>query len=117
MADEEKGGGPTPPMRASDFATLSAFLRGYLHQDFRAEHETVAGAVEAYCREAAPPEVDRLRTEVEHFVSESRALPFEAVQGVLMEFHSGWLPASPAKWLELVKALNACLRKRTPKRG
>ncbi|MFL6514826.1 MAG: contact-dependent growth inhibition system immunity protein [Chthoniobacterales bacterium] len=90
-------------IRADEFRVLSEFLSGYLHQDFRSEYETPKAAVKAYRREATHDEVERLRIQFERFVAETRAMPFTAVQQLLVdEFHSGWLPQSREDLTKLV---------------
>jgi hypothetical protein len=104
VADNEMSGKKRRhAIRGEDFRALCAFVRGYLHQDFHSEYKTAKAAVHAYCREATHKEVDRLRIQFERFVAETQAMPFEAVQKLLVdEFHSGWLPQSREDLVKVV---------------
>ena len=105
MGGESKEGGKAR-IHAAEFRTLAVFLRGYLHQDFRAEYKTPKGALAAYTREATPDEVKQLKTELARFVKASRAWPFSIVQETLgREFHCGWLPRRRADLAQLLAAL------------
>jgi len=48
---------------ASRFPMIRTLLRGYLHEDFVAEHESAEGAVRAFCKDASPAEVRKLIAE------------------------------------------------------
>ena len=82
-----------PLIKSSDYKALTAFLRGYLHQDFKLEHKTPSAALEAYCRQATPAEIAELKRELVQFLRQTRTVPFETVQRLLTsELGSGWLP-------------------------
>ena len=106
MGGKEMGEEGKARICVAKFKTLAVFLQGYLHQDFRAEYKTPKAALAAYCREATPGEVKRLKTELARFVKASRVWPFSMVQETLgREFHCGWLPRRRADLAQLLAAL------------
>ncbi len=95
------------------FGTLPDFLRGYLHQDYQAEHGTPDKALDAYCREASVKDLRKLDAGLKHFLEATALLPFERVREILSaKFGSGWLPQTP----EELTGLLVHLRKRIPHR-
>ena len=104
MGGKGERGDQKPPIRASDFKVLAAFLQGYLHQDFLVDHKTPLGALAAFRREAAPEEVTELKSEIERFLEGSRILPFATVQRIFTgELHSGWMPQSREDLVRLLE--------------
>jgi CdiI immunity protein len=84
-----------PLIKPSDYKALTAFLRGYLHQDFSLEHKTPAAALEAYRRQATPEEFAELKRELARFLRQTGTLPFEIVQRIFTnQLGSYWLPKS-----------------------
>lgn len=61
-----------PRLDVSDLPALASFARAYLHQDFVAEYEDVAGAATAFCRDASSAERAALAEEVERVITETR---------------------------------------------
>ena len=88
---------PPKKLRAGDFSALSVFLRGYLHQDFRAEYATPEAALAAYCREASRDEVGALAREWERFHDLTAKLPFAETQTFFCDsLGSAWQPQNRA---------------------
>jgi hypothetical protein len=48
---------------AADFPALRGFFEGYLHQDFRDEYGSAAGAVQAFREDASDAELAAMRKE------------------------------------------------------
>jgi len=98
--------------RSSDLKALRAFVGGYLHQDFVAEHKTPAGALDAYCREADRAEILELEGDLDHFMAKTSAMPFIAAREIFVrELHSGWAPPDRAALTDLVRLVRAQLLK------
>jgi hypothetical protein len=68
VPDKAQGSGPKPMFGDSDLKALRAFVGGYLHQDFVAEHKTPATALDAYCREAGRREILELESDLDRFI-------------------------------------------------
>ena len=49
--------------RPADYPAVAAFLRGYLHEDFAAEHESAAAALTCYLEDSSPQERAALAAE------------------------------------------------------
>lgn len=104
MVDNTNSYSPAPMFSDSDLKALRAFIGGYLHQDFAAEHKTPATALEAYCREADRQEVLELESDFDRFMDKTNAMPFVAVREIFVhELHSGWAPPSRAALAHLVR--------------
>jgi CdiI immunity protein len=97
---------PPKKLHARDFAALSAFLRGYLHQDFRDDYATPDAALAAYCTEASHDEVHALGAEWEKFLAITTAIPFAETRTFFCdELGSGWHPQSREKLESLLTVL------------
>ena len=110
MADNTKPPGPEPMFRDSDLKALRAFVAGYLHQDFVAEHKTPAAALDAYCREADRTGILELESDLDRFMAKTSAMPFVAAREIFVrELHSGWSPPNRAALAHLVRMVRAQL--------
>jgi hypothetical protein len=97
---------------SSDLKALRAFVGGYLHQDFVAEHKTPAGALEAYCREVDRAEIVELEGDLDCFMFKTSTMPFDAAREIFVrELHSGWSPPDRVALADLVRILRARLLK------
>jgi hypothetical protein len=94
------GGGPLKPrsekhtklFSAGDYPHLCDFFSAYLHQDFKDEYGSPAGAVSAFCTDATPDEFVHARRE---WLTLRRALakqPLSSLQVALQELGAAWLP-------------------------
>ena len=80
MPDNAQGSGPEPMFGDSDLNALRAFVGGYLHQDFVADHKTPATALDAYCREASRKEILELESDLDRFINKTSAISFGEVR-------------------------------------
>jgi hypothetical protein len=113
VADNAQGPGPEPMFGDSDLATLRAFVGGYLHQDFVAEHKTPATALDAYCRDAGRREILQLESDLDRFMDKTRAMGFGHVRELFVrELHSGWAPPNRAALAHLLRMVRAQLIKK-----
>ena len=82
--------------RAEEFAALRDFLRGYLHEDYRAEYGSPEAAASAFRAEAAPAEQAAVAAQFARFLELTHNLPpAETLQLFRQELGSGWHPGSP----------------------
>ena len=80
---------------AGRFPMIRALLRGYLHEDYEAEHGSAEGAVRAFCTDASAQERERLSEEWTR-LSVNTANWTVAEIGALLtkDFGGAWLPES-----------------------
>lgn len=82
---------------ASSLPTLSAFARGYLHQDLTAEYADAAGAAAAFCLDATPAECAALADDLARLLDAAREWPTPHLAGYFTnELGAAWAPASRA---------------------
>lgn len=92
---------------AADYPHLSAFLRSYLHEDFKEEHGSAPGAMDEFCYHAHKRERDALKSEFDAFLNLAERRPFAQVRQWLTEgLGSAWLPPDKNALLALQTVLN-----------
>jgi hypothetical protein len=97
---------PAPSLDKGEFPALTAFLRGYLHEDFVEEHGSAREAAAAFCRDASPEERRRLAEQIARLVEAARGLPPTALRRfVTRDLGSGWAPQSAADLADLLKVI------------
>ena len=110
MPDKPQRSGPKKMFGDSDLSALRAFVGGYLHQDFVAEHKTPAGALDVYCREASRQEILELESDLDRFINKTSAIGFGEVRELFVrELHSGWAPPNRAALAHLLRMVRAQL--------
>ena len=108
MANKDQG--PQPTFRQSDLKILRAFVGGYLHQDFAEEYKSPAIALSAYCREASRKEILDLESDLDRFISATRAMDFGDVKELFVrELRSGWSPPNRAAIAHLLRMVRSNL--------
>jgi predicted NAD-dependent protein-ADP-ribosyltransferase YbiA (DUF1768 family) len=76
------------------YPTLRAFARGYLHEDFEAEHGTPRAALEAFRAAATPAERRALAREAARLDRRITGWPIARVRDLLRdELGCAWWPA------------------------
>jgi hypothetical protein len=95
---------PRPPS-PDRFPHLSAFLSGYLHQDFVLDHETPAAALAAFLSEAGAEERAALREEWRNFRAAVEGLLWRDARQAFAALGGAWRPRSRAALLGLFDAL------------
>jgi len=94
--------GPASP-RSAEFPALAAFFRGYLHEDFEAQHASVAAALDAWLAAARPGQVRRLAREAAHLLDEVRRLPAARLRALPSAgFRCAWSPRRASEVLDLL---------------
>ena len=88
------------------FPMIRILLRGYLHEDFAAEHGSAEGAVRAFCKDASAQEVEKLAREWRR-LSANTANWTVAEIGVLLtkDFGGAWTPESKQELARLFHAI------------
>jgi hypothetical protein len=69
--------------RAPKYSALRAFLRGYLHEDFAAEHGTLRQAIADFKRQADWDATALVAHQLHNFITEHQGEPIEDVNEVL----------------------------------
>jgi hypothetical protein len=93
---------------ADAFPQLSAFVQGYLHQDFVVVHGTVADAARAWREDAGEAAAAALRDEWFTFLSATRGQTVAARATWLVEHLGGaWMPQSRRELSALTRALKS----------
>jgi hypothetical protein len=93
---------------ASRFPMICALLRGYLHEDFVAEHGSAEGAVRAFCKEASPAEVRKLAAEWRMLSVNTADWTVAEVASLLTKDLGGaWRPQSKRELAQLFQILKS----------
>ena len=93
-------------LRREAFPALSAFARGYLHQDFTEVHGSIRHAAAAFRDDASAGERDRLVDELERLAEILASKPARLLRRFIVEeLGSGWAPTSREEIVELLGAL------------
>lgn len=87
------------------FPRLSAFLAGYLHEDFALDHKTPSGALRAFLADAREDERDGLRAEWRAFMAAVEDLGWRDVRAAFTSLGGVWRPASRAALLSVFDEL------------
>ena len=98
------------PRQASPdrFPMIQTLLRGYLHEDYAAEHGSAEGAVQAFCKDASPRELEKLLEEWRR-LSVNTASWTVADIGTLLtkDFGGAWLPESKQELARLFQVIRS----------
>jgi CdiI immunity protein len=97
-------GKPVRPLGREAFPTLTAFLRGYLHEDFPEVHGSVRSAATAFSQDASPEERRQLAQELESLLRAVADHPARELRRfVTAELGSRWEPISREELAELLE--------------
>jgi hypothetical protein len=91
----------------SELPMLSAFLSGYLHEDFVAEHETPEGAIRAFARDATAAERRRLASDLERYLALSTGWSWRDVKRGWASLGGAWTPRSRQALAAFAAAVDA----------
>ena len=93
---------------ASRFPALRALLRGYLHEDYAAEHGSAEGAVRAFCKEASPREVEKLAEEWRRLSVNTASWTVADIGSLLTkDFGGAWMPESRQELTRLFQVIRS----------
>ena len=78
----------------SELPALAAFLSGYLHEDFVAEHETPEGAIRAFARDATAAERKQLARDLKRYLVMSADWSWRDIRRGWTGLGGAWAPRS-----------------------
>lgn len=96
----------TPAFDAAEFPGLREFFSAYLHEDFRDEYGSAAGAAKAFCADASSEEAAQAREEWARLRKILAGLPISELQAALHRLGGAWQPVD-AEELRTVDAVFA----------
>ena len=95
------------PVSAGTFPALRQFLRGYLHEDWREDHDTPAEAAQQFCQDASSEERQDVAREWEEFRQRTKNLSLPAISALLSkQLGAAWRPET---W-DQIEAISAVFR-------
>ena len=101
-----RGAKPGLSLNRADFPALTAFLKGYLHEDFSEEHGSTRGAAEAFCRDASCDERRQLAEEMARLVEAAHGAPLASLRRfVTGGLGGGWTPRSANDLREMLMVI------------
>jgi len=93
-------------LRREAFPALTAFAKGYLHEDFPEVHGSARDAAAAFAAEASPEERRQLVDELQSLTRVLAGLPVRVVRRfVTDDLGSRWEPKSREELLELLDVI------------
>ena len=84
-----------------DFPALHEFFAAYLHQDFRDAYGSATKAAKQYTKDAAPDQVESLRSDWQRLRQKLAGQPLATVQAAIRKLGAAWLPDSEAALTQL----------------
>ena len=89
----------------SEFPALREFFPGYLHQDFREEYGSAAGAAKAFRKDASDAEIEAVQREWRRWRAGLKNSPADEIAKALRQLGSSWQPENPKEMDSLEKAI------------
>ena len=77
---------------ANQFPALREFFPGYLHEDFRDEYGSAAGAARAFCGDASSEEAAQAREEWARLSKTLAGRPIPELHAALQKLGGAWQP-------------------------
>jgi CdiI immunity protein len=77
-----------------EFPALRSFLRGYLHEDWKQEYESVEQAAHDFWEDADRDERNQVRTEWLTFLESVKGQPLDQISRRILALGSAWRPLS-----------------------
>jgi contact-dependent growth inhibition (CDI) system CdiI-like immunity protein len=94
-----------PASDGSEYAALSRFLRGYLHQDAAVEYGSAEAAAHQFRKDADERETSVVHSELERLLSENDGVPISGLAKALEALGSSWRFQSREEVEGLLQAL------------
>ena len=91
----------------ADFPALRAFFEGYLHQDFRDEYGSAAGAVQAFREDASDSELAAVRKEWKKWRAGLANASIDGIGQAVRKLGAAWQPQVAEALDHVETALNA----------
>ena len=98
------------PRQASPdrFPMIQALLRGYLQENYAAEHGSAEGAVLAFCRDASPRELQTLVEEWRRLSANTASWTVADIGALLTkDFGGAWSPGSKQELARLFQLIRS----------
>lgn len=98
------------PRQASPgrFPTITALVRGYLHEGYAAEHGSAEGAIRAFCNDASPKEVEKLAEEWRRLSVNTASWTVADIGSLLTrDFGGAWMPESKQELTRLFQVIKS----------
>jgi CdiI immunity protein len=92
---------------AADFPALRGFFEGYLHQDFRDEYGSAAGAVQAFREDASDSELAAVRKEWKKWRAGLSSASMDEIAQATRKLGTAWQPQVAEDLDHVETALNA----------
>ena len=92
---------------AADFPALRGFFEGYLHQDFRDEYDSAAGAVQAFREDASDSELAAVRKEWKKWRAGLSSAAMDEIAQATRKLGAAWQPQVAEDLDHVETALNA----------
>jgi hypothetical protein len=90
------------------FPMIRVLLRGYLHEDYAAEHGSAEGAVRAFCKDASPQEVEKLAEEWRRLSVNTANWTVADIGSLLTkDFGGAWMPESKQELVRLFQVIRS----------
>jgi len=90
------------------FPMIRALLRGYLHEDYAAEHGSAEGAVRAFCKDASPQEMEKLTEEWRRLSVNTASWTVADIGSLLTkDFGGAWRPDSKQELARLFQVIRS----------
>jgi hypothetical protein len=90
LEGEMSDGGRALPLEPAEYAALSNFLRGYLHQDAAVEYGSPAAAARVFRKDVDQRETAIVHAELERLLATTEAAPFPELAQILQVLGSSW---------------------------
>ena len=90
-------GGRALPLEPAEYAALSNFLRGYLHQDAAVEYGSPAAAARVFRKDVDQRETAIVHAELERLLATTEAAPFPELAQILQVLGSSWMTCVNSK--------------------
>jgi hypothetical protein len=94
-----------PRKSYEEFPALRSFLRGYLHEDWKQEYESVEQAAQDFWEDADPEERSQVGAEWLAFTESVKHQPLEIISRRLQDLGSAWQPSSVSDLDAITRAL------------
>jgi CdiI immunity protein len=94
-----------PRKDAKEFSALRSFLRGYLHEDWKQEYESVEQAAHDFWEDANAEERSEVRSEWLDFVESLKGQPLDKISRRLLDLGSAWRPQNQSELDAITRAL------------
>ena len=94
------------PFDIGAWPALTAFFRGYLHEDAEHEHRSMAAAFEAFWTEAGDEERRRFSDEWQALMTMAGKLSWARTRSVLEELGARWTPGGRAGFSALRRSVH-----------